>query len=403
MPENNGKIILYMHAGSGNHGCEAIVNGLCRMLNEKPVLISFRKNEDLKYSLKELCDIYGERSFDKHKLAHVFYYIYRAVTGDRESFIRYRYGEFLDRGKKRSDEYPVAVSIGGDNYCYDVMLNDLFLANSAFNARGIKTVLLGCSIEPELLVREDIKRDLKKYHTIIARESITYEALKEAFEENSDAPQIYCIPDPAFTLPAKYAALPDGFAEGNTVGINISPMIQDNEEKSGIAMEAYKELISFVIENTDMQVALIPHVVWESNDDRKPINELYGYFKEAGYDSRVIKTDDADCETLKGYIARCRFFVGARTHSTIAAYSSCVPTLVVGYSIKARGIAKDLFPKRDVSSLVLPVQELKDKNELKEAFKKIMSDEDDIRRELKDIMPEYIKKAGEVGKILQSI
>ena len=26
------KIVLYMHAGSGNHGCEAIVNSLCRML-----------------------------------------------------------------------------------------------------------------------------------------------------------------------------------------------------------------------------------------------------------------------------------------------------------------------------------------------------------------------------------
>ena len=25
------KIVLYMHAGSGNHGCEAIVNSLCRM------------------------------------------------------------------------------------------------------------------------------------------------------------------------------------------------------------------------------------------------------------------------------------------------------------------------------------------------------------------------------------
>ena len=45
----------------------------------------------------------------------------------------------------------------------------------------------------------------------------------------------------------------------------------------------------------------------------------------------------------KGYIARMRFFIGARTHATIAAYSNCVPTMVLGYSIKSRGIAKDLF------------------------------------------------------------
>ena len=46
---------------------------------------------------------------------------------------------------------------------------------------------------------------------------------------------------------------------------------------------------------------------------------------------------------LKGFIARCRFFVGARTHATIAAYSSCIPTFSVGYSIKAKGIAQDIF------------------------------------------------------------
>ena len=29
------KLIVYMHAGSGNHGCEAIVNSLCHMIKEK--------------------------------------------------------------------------------------------------------------------------------------------------------------------------------------------------------------------------------------------------------------------------------------------------------------------------------------------------------------------------------
>ena len=65
---------------------------------------------------------------------------------------------------------------------------------------------------------------------------------------------------------------------------------------------------------------------------------------------------------LKGYIARCRFFVGARTHATIAAYSSCVPTLVLGYSVKSRGIARDLFGNEE--NYVLPVQSLQEPDEL---------------------------------------
>ena len=42
------KIVMYMHAGSGNHGCEAIVNSLCRMIGEKVVLISYFGEEDKK-------------------------------------------------------------------------------------------------------------------------------------------------------------------------------------------------------------------------------------------------------------------------------------------------------------------------------------------------------------------
>ena len=73
---------------------------------------------------------------------------------------------------------------------------------------------------------------------------------------------------------------------------------------------------------------------------------------------------------LKGYIARCRFFIGARTHSTIAAYSSGVPTLVLGYSVKSKGIAKDLFGTYE--NYVLTVQQLKEYSELGRAFKSIM-------------------------------
>lgn len=380
----NQKLVMYMHAGSGNHGCEAIVNSLCRMVKEPAVLVSYRAREDEKYSLKELCELVQERSFDDHKLAHVLYYVYRKLTGDQESFIRYRYHRIFQK------KNPLAVSIGGDNYCYDSMLNDLRLGNSAFGKAGTRTVLLGCSIEPELLERKDILKDLSAYHTIIARESITFDALKRAF---GTGPQILCYPDPAFTLKAKQLPLPIGFVEGNTVGINVSPMIQSNEEKSGITMECYRELIRFMIENTDMQIALIPHVVWGNNDDRKPLHELYEGFKESG---RVIEIGDASCEELKGYIGRCNLFVGARTHATIAAYSSCVPTLVVGYSVKARGIAKDLFGTEE--NYVIPVQSLRQKEDLVRGFEWLLNRQTEIRDKLSQVMPGYQERALLTGK-----
>ena len=156
---NKDNLILYLHAGSKNHGCEAIVNSLCQMLKEDKsiTLITYRKDEDMLYSLADKCEIVQERSFDKHPIAHVLYYIYRKLTKDRESFLRFRYKGYIDAQK-----YPIAASIGGDNYCYDSMLNDLELANNAFNHAGTKTILLGCSVEPELLKNKSILEDLKK-------------------------------------------------------------------------------------------------------------------------------------------------------------------------------------------------------------------------------------------------
>lgn len=388
------QLIMYMHAGSANHGCEAIVNSLCHMIKEKPVLVSYFGKEDEAYTLKDLCTIISERRFEDNRLMHVFYYIYRKLTKDETSFVRYRY-----RGIFNKEMSPLAISIGGDNYCYETMLHDLFLANRAFEEKGVKTMLLGCSIEPELLKRQEIITDLMKYHTIIARESITFKALKEMADaeartpEQSGIPTILCYPDPAFILGKKELPPPEGFIKGNTVGINISPMIQDNEKADGITMENYRELIRDIITGTDMQIALIPHVVRMQNDDRKPIHQLYEEFKDTG---RVIEIPDGSCQELKGYISSCRFFVGARTHATIAAYSTCVPTLVVGYSVKARGIARDLFGTEE--HYVLPVQSLKKKDDLKNGFSWLVEREEEIRRRLEQIMPEYQEKALLTGK-----
>ena len=398
-----GNILLYMHAGSGNHGCEAIVNSLCNIIKEDDKdanisLLSYRVNEDEKYTLKSLCNLISERSFSDHKIMHVLLYGYRAITHDALSFIRYRYKKVLN-----SSKYPLAISIGGDNYCYDNMLSDLFLSNEAFNKAGTKTCLIGCSVEPKLLSNEKILNDLNKYATIVARESLTFEALKEAGLKD-----VRLIPDPAFTLKKKEEALPEGFEINNTLGINISPIAQESESQKGITMENYKVMIKHVLDNTDMKVAFIPHVMWKGNDDRDPGHELYTYFKDLGYEDRILEFTDNDCETLKGYISRLRFFVCARTHASIAAYSTMVPTLVVGYSVKAHGIAKDIFTdyfnENEGSSLedfVVSVQSMKKDSDLRDKVVGLIENEDKIRAYMQKKLPSYIQRAYEIKDVIR--
>ena len=94
---------------------------------------------------------------------------------------------------------------------------------------------------------------------------------------------------------------------------------------------------------------------------------------------------------LKGYIARCRFFIGARTHATIAAYSTFVPTLVLGYSIKSRGIATDLFGTDE--NYVLSVQDLKQPSDLTKSWEWLQKNEESIRNHLRKVIPSYVEEA----------
>ena len=180
--------------------------------------------------------------------------------------------------------------------------------------------------------------------------------------------------------------------------LTITDEINNYVYIKGITKENYIQLIDYIINETDMNVALIPHVVWENNDDRKPLKELYDLFKHT---QRVCLIDDHNCMELKGFISRCRFFVGARTHATIAAYSTCVPTLVVGYSVKAKGIAKDIFGTYD--HYVLPVQSLNEKDDLVKSFQWLVNHETDIKNHLHDFMPSYKEKALEAGNKLKEL
>lgn len=386
-----------MHAGSGNHGCEAIAVSTLELLKKqnneaikKVLLVTNSSFEDERYDIGEIaksgrCSIVEERHIAKHKLTHVLYYLYRKVTKDAESFYRYRYADALSKLDKNAE--TIAVSIGGDNYCYPEMVKDLVLSHNVFKNKKMKTVLMGCSVEPDSVA--SLKEDLEAYDMIIARESITYEGL---IQGGISKGKVMLCPDPAFALPTKIVELPQLFKKSEVIGINVSPMVQGKESAPGMTMENYRTLIRYILDNTEYSVALIPHVVWKSNDDRGPLNTLYNEFKNYKGESRVEIIHDMPATNLKGVISRCKFFVGARTHSTIAAYSSLVPTLVIGYSVKSRGIAKDLFGQDE--NYVIPVWALKNEEDLLKGFKWIMDNENDIRSRLKEKMPEYISEAG---------
>lgn len=380
------KIVLYMHAGSGNHGCEAIANTVIQMLPKPAIVVTNSVAEDEAYSLKGMCTLIEEKKIRINFFVHVYYYLKERLLHDPEAAFRYRFREVSGKNLRQ-----VNISIGGDNYCYDTLVKDLVYTNRLLTGQGAQTFLLGCSIEPDLLSDPEIIEDMKRYSGIIARESLTWQALVQAgLKEKS-----FLVPDPAFLLETVKLPLPEEFLEGNTLGLNVSPMVVERECIPGITMNNYRELIRHVLEHTNLNVALIPHVIWKNSDDRVVLKELHQEFRNSG---RVVLIEDCDCTQLKGYIARCRFFIGARTHATIAAYSSLIPTLVVGYSVKARGIALDLFGTWE--NYVMPVQGLERNEELIAGFEWLQREEETVKKRLRTVMPAYLERARQAGKMI---
>lgn len=380
------KKVLYMHTGSGNRGCEAIVRTTSAILKgpENTVLWTLAKHEDeisdviskferviVSEEIKRLSPAYFEALFLRK--------FFHQDDANMRVFLRQ---QFKDN---------IAISVGGDNYCYPWSAKQNAELNREIRKHSRATVLWGCSIDPDAITPE-IHEDLARYDLITVREPLTFELLQPI---NS---HVVRVADPAFILGREDLPLPENFLEGNTVGVNVSPLIMKYGTESSLILNNYKNMIRSIIEKTDMNVCFIPHVMWENNNDLGPIRVLYEEFKPTG---RVCMITDGNAMQLKGYIARCRFFVGARTHATIAAYSTYVPTLVVGYSVKSRGIALDLFDTTE--NYVLPVQNLKTESDLTNSFLWLMENEKTIRYQLQERIPDYIKKTEAAVEWLQML
>lgn len=382
-------IMMFLHNGCLNRGCEAIVrsgaNIITQRMNYANVNVaSFRPSTDV--IIPKINNIYdGNSKKIKRYTIPWFISAVRIKLFNDES---YAWRKINDNIIKHIDENDICLSVGGDAYCYGEQ-DGWYEIDRIIKKKGKKLVLWGCSIGEEDMSENKMK-DLKRFDLILARESLTYDMLKERGFKN-----VKLCADGAFTMEKKELPLPKGWKEGNTIGLNFSPLVLNRNEKSG---KVIKEFIKYILENTDMTICLTPHVTEENNDDYEL---LYNYYKEFKNTNRVIiLPNDLNATEYKGYISRMRFFIGARTHATIAAYSTYVPTMVLGYSVKSRGISKDIFGEQ---KLVLGIEEISDIERLKNNFEEMKREEKEIINKLKKSIPKIKEMSYKAGDYLAEL
>ncbi len=393
------KIVILIGSFCYNRGSEALVRGTIDIVkraesNSEIVLCSGEEEFGSHLNIP-FVDKYVRRQsyYSGFSMNRLFVNLYRKVLRSTDKADDIKYKELIRQCK---DADLVIVS-GGDNYDKSYHMFELMNSvNRAIHRNSkAKMVMYDCSLAAED-IDSDIQKDFALFDVVTAREKLTYGELKKIIP---DVP-IHYYPDPAFVMQKEEIPFPDGFEEGNTIGVNVSSMVTEKQYGSdhSSVIRAYENMIQWILDNTAHKVMLLPHVMKDL--DLKVLRILYKNFKD---NSRVllVENEKLNAIQLKYLISKCILYVGARTHSTIAAYSSCVPTLVVGYSIKSKGIAKDLFGTEE--GYVISVSELENEDALKAAFVYIYQNKESIQEHLKMIMPDYIERAWETSELFKEM
>ena len=383
-------IMLYNHGGCENRGCEAIVRSTSELFSREAgarcTLASDTPAFDKGAGLDRVARVFSSTIAPYSPRRFVNSIGFR-LGMPREHEVARKYAPVISQGRRSG----VCLSVGGDTYCYGPQ-EHLKVINGRLSKAGKPLVLWGCSVEPEL-VRGEAFEDFKRYSLIVARESIS----EQAFAEAGLPVRRWC--DPAFLLRREELPLPQGWREGATVGLNVSPLILSRAKDGEQALEAFVALIGHILKSSDDAVALIPHVTWAHDDDREALSRLKDRFAD---EPRVLALPgNLGATAYKGYIARMKALVTARTHASIAGYSSAVPTLVIGYSVKARGIARDLFG--DERGHLIPVQELSSAQELTGAYDAMLARAHEERALLQNRLPGYTAGAGEIVREIMAL
>lgn len=231
----------------------------------------------------------------------------------------------------------------------------------------IPVIFLAQSISP-FKNNQQIESFLKiatRSKLITIREKATYQYLVNNLKLSEDVVKLTA--DPAFLLSPidkeKARAILDNYGVSKDKPVlAIAPsrtickfMSLDEEDKHLLTL---KKVVKMITTELNAEVIIIPHVqeTLPMVDDRIIATEL---MRTLDYDPNVhIISGDHTASEFKGLIGLCDLVIAERMHAAIAGLSSGVPTVAVGYSVKAEGIMADLNSMDDLKKgLLIPIED----------------------------------------------
>ncbi|MCK4818973.1 polysaccharide pyruvyl transferase family protein, partial [bacterium] len=206
--------------------------------------------------------------------------------------------------------------------------------------KGIPFVLAPQTLGPfkSNILRRVAKKIVSNADLVFVRDNMSY---IYARKELGGGENLKEVTDVAFALP--YSSEKHDDNGRIRVGINVSGLLYNGGYTQGNQFELkanYPELchtiINFFIAMKDVEVHLIPHVISDDNE----VEDDYRVSKTLSqkYPGVILPKKFETPMQAKNYISKMGFFIGARMHSTIAAFSSGVPVVPISYSRKFQGL-----------------------------------------------------------------
>ncbi|MFA6433611.1 MAG: polysaccharide pyruvyl transferase family protein [Elusimicrobiales bacterium] len=348
--KNNNNFILAGNGSYLNRGCEAIVRG---------TTVVFRQNfHEPSFDLVSIFP--NEASFDRQRAEErdpaISHFSFARQVKRFESLWWKRNLLKIFAPEKASQEYyrpmlqlfngaAAVLSVGGDNYSLEYGLPGIFTGLDDVTLAEKKPLIIwGASIGP-FNKRPEYEKymaaHLRKVTAIFARETATLGYLDSIGVKDN----IYYAADPAFLMEPQKPV--DGFSPlAGAVGINLSPLMA--RFVSGGNLAAWVKLAAEMVQTTagliNRKIYLIPHVTVPHDDDHSFLSAVKKLLP-----SPEIELLDAgyNAAELKYIVSKLAAVAGSRTHFTIAAFSTATPVLSLAYSMKARGLNKDIFGHSD--------------------------------------------------------
>lgn len=144
--------------------------------------------------------------------------------------------------------------------------------------------------------------------------------------------------DMAFGLPFDKKMY--SFEDKKKFGINVSSLLWDDSTRGRFGLTVdyklfYRELITYLLEENEYQVHIIPHVIDVKNPEAGENDYRICLELEKEFTGQVVLAPRFNTAIeAKSYIANMDVFLGSRMHSTIGAISSGVATVPFSYAYK---------------------------------------------------------------------